>query len=689
MITKELINPRSIVVVGGSNDIFKPGGKVLKNLIDGNFKGELYVTNPKEDLVQGIKCYRSPAELPYIDLAIIAIAAKYIPATVELLAQFKNTKAFIILSAGFSEMSDFEEGKILENEIVDSINNVNGSLIGPNCIGVLTPSYQGVFTLPIPKLDPKGCDFISGSGATACFIMEAGIPNGLTFSRVFSVGNSAQMGVEEILKYMDETFDPEKDSKVKLLYIENIDKPQVLLKHAVSLINKGCKIAAIKAGGSEAGSRAASSHTGAIATSDFAVDTLFRKAGIVRCYGREELIYVASVFMHKELKGENIAIISHAGGPSVMLTDSLSNQGLSVPHIDNPASRELLTKLFPGSSVANPIDFLATGTAEQLGVIIDYVDNEFDEIDAMVVIFGTSGLFSVSNVYEVLDEKMKSCKKPIFPVLPSVLTAKKEVQEFLAKARINFPDEVSLGNSLSKVFNTDSPAELNPKLPKIDTKKIRNIIDNTKSGYISPVEIQNLLDASGIPRVAEAVVDNKNDACKKAGAMGFPVVMKVVGPLHKSDKGGVLLDIKDKSSVETAYDKLMSIENATGVLIQPMLSGTELFLGVKYEEKFGHMILCGLGGIFIEILKDVSASFSPVSEQEATKMIKRLKAYKIFKGTRGQETVNENRFVELITRLSALVEAAPEIIEMDLNPLLGTSENIIAVDARINVLKTQ
>ncbi|MBI9039648.1 MAG: acetate--CoA ligase family protein [Bacteroidales bacterium] len=688
MITEQLINPRSIVVVGGSNDIFKPGGKVLKNLIDGNFKGELYVTNPKEDLVQGIKCFRSPAELPYIDLAIIAIAARFIPATVELLAQFKNTKAFIILSAGFSEMKDFEEGKILENEIVDSINSVNASLVGPNCIGVLTPNYQGVFTLPIPKLDPQGCDFISGSGATACFIMEAGIPNGLTFSRVFSVGNSAQLGVEEILKYMDETFDPEKDSKVKLLYIENIDKPQILLKHAVSLINKGCKIAAIKAGGSEAGSRAASSHTGAIATSDFAVNTLFRKAGIVRCNGREELIYIASIFMHKELIGKNIAIISHAGGPSVMLTDSLSNQGLSVPHIDNPASKELLTQLFPGSSVANPIDFLATGTAEQLGTIIDYVDNKFDEIDAMVVIFGTSGLFTVSDVYAVLDEKMKHCKKPIFPVLPSILTAKKEVQEFLSKGRINFPDEVFLGNSLSKVFNTNAPAELNPRLPKVDTAKIRSIIENTKTGYISPVEIQNLLDAAGIQRVAESVAENKSDAVEKAESIGFPVVMKVVGPLHKSDKGGVFLNIKNKKSVESTFDKLMSIENASGVLIQQMLSGTELFLGVKYEEKFGHMILCGLGGIFIEIIKDVSASFSPVSEKEASDMIKRLKAYKIFKGTRGQQPINENKFIEAITRLSALVEAAPEIIEIDLNPLLGTSENIVAVDARINVLKT-
>ncbi len=685
MITEQLINPKSIVIVGGSNNVKKPGGKVLKNLIDEGFTGDLYVMNPKEETVQGKKCFQSIESLPDVDLAIIAIAARFVPETIKILTEQKNTKAVIILSAGFSEES--EEGRILENQVVELMNNAGGSLIGPNCIGVLTPNYSGVFTRPIPKLDAKGCDFISGSGATACFIMEAGIPNGLTFSRVFSVGNSAQMGVEEILKYMDETFDPEKDSKVKLLYIENIDKPEMLLKHSVSLINKGCKIAAIKAGGSEAGSRAASSHTGAIATSDFAVDTLFHKAGIVRCYGREELICVASVFMHKELKGENIAIISHAGGPAVMLTDSLSNQGLSVPHIDNPAAEELLSKLYPGSSVNNPIDFLATGTAEQLGIIIDYVDNKFDEIDVMVVIFGTPGLFPVSDVYEVLDEKMKSCKKPIFPVLPSILTAEKEVKEFLSMGRINFPDEVSLGNAIVKVFKTDAPAELNPKLPKVDTARIRSIIDNSNTGYISPVEIQDLLDAAGIPCATEAVVNNKNEACNMAENMGFPVVMKVIGPLHKSDKGGVLLNIQNKDSVETAFDKLISIENATGVLIQQMLSGTELFLGVKNEEKFGHMILCGMGGIFIEILKDVSASFSPVSEQEAAKMIKRLKAYKIFKGTRGQEPINENKFIELITRLSALVEAAPEIIEMDLNPLLGTSENIVAVDARINVLR--
>ncbi|TVQ95099.1 MAG: CoA-binding protein, partial [Bacteroidetes bacterium] len=243
MITHQLIYPQSIVVVGGSNDIQKPGGKVLKNLVDGNFAGDLYVTNLKESEVQGIKSYSDPVDLPQVDLAIVAIAARFVPDTIRVLAEQKETRAFIVLSAGFSEES--EEGARLEKEMVDIINSVDGSLIGPNCVGILTPSHHSIFTYPIPRLEEQGCDFISGSGATACFIMEAGIPKGLTFANVFSVGNSAQMGVEEILKYMDETFDPQTSSSVKLLYIETINKPQMLLKHAASLIRKGCRIAAV------------------------------------------------------------------------------------------------------------------------------------------------------------------------------------------------------------------------------------------------------------------------------------------------------------------------------------------------------------------------------------------------------------------------------------------------------------
>ena len=324
MIHSKLLNPQSIVVVGGSDDIQKPGGKVLKNLMDHGYKGQLYVVNPKLDTVQGVKSYHTVEELPEVDLAIMAIAAKYCPHAVDVLANQKNTRGFIIFSAGFHEES--KEGALYEQQIVDTINSVGGSLIGPNCIGMMNTNFAGVFSTPIPTFNPQGIDFISGSGSTALFILDVGIPKGLTFNSVYSVGNSAQIGVEEVLEHMDETFDPATSPRIKLLYIESINKPQKLLKHASSLIRKGCRIAAIKAGSSSAGSRAASSHTGALASSDVAVNALFRKAGIVRCYGREELITVASVLMHPELKGKNIAVITHAGGPAVMLTESFRLQ---------------------------------------------------------------------------------------------------------------------------------------------------------------------------------------------------------------------------------------------------------------------------------------------------------------------------------------------------------------------------
>ncbi len=685
MINEQLLKPKSIVVVGGSDNIHKPGGKVLKNLIDGNFKGNLYVTNPKKDEVQGLKSYKDPKDLPQTDLAILAIAAPFCEETIELLADEKQTRAFIILSAGFSEEN--EEGANIEEAIVEKVNSVGGSLIGPNCIGVLTPDYNGVFTTPIPRLDPKGVDFISGSGATAVFIMESGVSKGLSFSSVWSVGNSAQMGVEEVLKYMDETYDPATSSPVKLLYIENIDKPDMLLKHASSLIRKGCKIAAIKSGGSEAGSRAASSHTGALASSDVAVDALFRKAGIVRCSGREELATVASIFMHPELKGKNIAIITHAGGPAVMLTDSLSNGGLEIPHLEGPKAEALLEKLYPGSAVGNPIDFLATGTAEQLGDIIDACENDFDAIDGMAVIFGSPGLFPVHDVYDLLDEKMKNGKKPIYPILPSVINVKEEIDAFIKKGRINFPDEVVFGDALCKVYHTPEAQEAQIDMPDTDVKRIRKVIDNADNGYISPDEISELLDAAGISHSNDRVVKSEDEAVAFCKEFGYPVVMKVVGPVHKSDVGGVVLNVKDEATVRKEFQRLMQIKDTYAVQMFEMYFGEEIFIGAKREDKFGHMVLCGLGGIFIEVLKDVQTSLAPISKEEAHGMIQRLRSYGIIKGTRGQEGVNEDVLAEQITRVAALVTAAPEIFEMDLNPLLGNAKEVVAVDARIRIEK--
>ena len=679
MINKQLLQPESIVVVGGSNNIHKPGGAIVRNLLEGKYAGELRVINPKEEEVQGIPAIHDVKELPPTDMAILVVAARFCPDYVEYLAKEKQVRAFIIISAGFGE--ETAEGAKLEQRIVDICNQYGCALIGPNCIGLLTRHHHSVFTKPIPHLTPQGVDFISGSGATAVFILESAVSKGLSFNSVWSVGNGRQIGIETVLEYMDENFDAERDSMVKLLYIENIADPDKLLYHATSLIRKGCRIAAIKAGSSESGSRAASSHTGAIASSDSAVEALFRKAGIVRCFSREELTTVGCIFTLPRFNGRNFAIVTHAGGPGVMLTDALSKGGMNVPPLPHDLAEELKEQLLPGSSVANPIDILATGGSEHLAAAIDFCENKLDNIDAIMVIFGTPGLVQLYSIYDVLHKKMLECKKPIFPILPSVNTAGEEVQEFLHKGHVNFSDEVTLATALTQVMRTPAPADQQVTIHGVDVPRIRRIIDGIKEdGYIAPALVHELLDSAGIPTVPELVSTSKQEVADFAERCGYPVVAKVVGPVHKSDVGGVALNIRSRQVLEAEFDRMMQLPEATGVMVQKMLRGTELFIGAKYEERFGHVVLCGLGGIFVEVLKDVSSGLAPLSLAEAQSMIHSLRGYKIIKGTRGQSGINERKYAEIIVRLSTLLRFATEIKEMDINPLLADAENVIAVD---------
>lgn len=658
----------------------------MRNLVSGGYKGTLRIVNPKEDEVQGIKAFHDARELPQTDLAILVVAAKFCPDYVELLAAEKKTRAFIIISAGFGE--ETKEGAVLEQKVLDTCERYGCALIGPNCIGLLTRWHHSVFTKPIPNLNPKGVDFISGSGATAVFILESAVTKGLPFNSVWSVGNGRQIGIESVLEYMDENFDPERDSKVKLLYIENISDSDKLLLHATSLIRKGCRIAAIKAGASESGSRAASSHTGAIASSDSAVEALFRKAGIVRCFSRDELTTVGCIFTLPRFTGKNVAIVTHAGGPGVMLTDALSKGGMNVPPISGKAADELKELLLPGSSVANPIDILATGTPEHLGIAIDFCEKRLDNIDAIMVIFGTPGLVQLYEAYDVLHKKMLECKKPIFPILPSVVTAGPEVSEFLQHGHVNFSDEVVLATALAQIMKTPAPAEQAVNCDGVDVARIRSIIDGIKgNGYIAPKLVNELLGSAGIPTVPEFVGHSKDEVVAFADKCGYPVVAKVVGPVHKSDVGGVTLNVRDGGQLAAEFDRMMKIPDATAVMVQKMIKGTELFIGAKYEPRFGHVVLCGLGGIFVEVLKDVSSGLAPLSYTEAENMIRSLRGYKIIKGTRGQKGLNERKYAEIIVRLSTLLRHATEIKEMDINPLLADENDVVAVDARILVEK--
>ncbi len=687
MIHPKLLNPSNIVIIGASNNIHKPGGKILRNLLDYQFKGELLTVNPRESSIQGIKCYKKIADLPSVDLAILAIPAHNCPDIVKTLAFEKRTRGFIIISANFGETGS--EGKVMEEDIVRTINCVGGTLIGPNCIGLLNHNFAGIFSSPVPPLNPLGIDFVSESGATAVFIIEEGISKGLHFASVFSVGNSPQTGIEEILEYWDESYKKGTSSPTKILYLEKIRNPSKLLKHARSLIIKGCKIAAIKAGNSTAGSRAAASHTGALVCSDAAVNALFQKAGIIRCHSRDELTSVAGILFCKPLHGKNIAIITHAGGPAVMLSDTLEKGDFIIPPTNDSIEKKYLKEsLLTGSSVENPFDILATGTARQLALVIDYCERD-EHINGIVVIFGSPGLSPVHDAFHILNEKIKSGNKPIYPIIPSVINAKNELSEFIASGNIAFPDEVLFGEALSKITQTHQPDLFSETLPftGINKAEIRQIIDNAESGFLSPETAYALLNAANIPCINEFFVHSEEEALIAANQIGFPLVMKVIGPIHKTEVNGVVLNIINIGSVKKEFNRLIKIEKASGVLLSPMIKGFELFIGAEKESGFGHLILCGLGGINMEVLNDTATALTPLSSKEALSMIHSLKSYPLINGYRNQTSIDEYAFAEILTRISIFLQTAPEIKEMDINPLIGINKQIIAVDVRIIIDK--
>ena len=683
MIHPNLLNPQEIAVIGGSDNPNSPGGKILENLLNNHYKGQIYVVNPKKEKVKNLPTYKDVTQLPdKVDMAIIAIAARHVLETVKILTEQKNTRGFIIISAGFSDTG--EQGKQLEHQIVSQIEKYGGSLLGPNNIGLINQNYAGVFTTPVPKLDPKGIDLISGSGATAVFIIEAAMQMGMTFNSVWSVGNSAQIGVEEVLEHLDLTH-TESSPKIKMLYIESIQNPQKLLKHSQSLIQKGCRIVAIKAGSSSAGSRAATSHTGALASSDMAVETLFDKAGILRAYGRNEMIQLAAVLQYQLPVNNRMAIVTHAGGPGVMLTDILEKNGIAVPEIKGEEAEKLKEKLFPGSSIANPIDFLATGTAEHLDEILKAVENDFDQIDASAVIFGSPGLFQVYEVYDVLMHHIQNGKKPIYPILPSVVNVADEIAYFHQKGFAGFPDEVLFGQAFAKAFyHLKKMRERDFDIQKGHQIPFHSNKNTFKKGYLSPQEAYHLLKSFDLPVVEEAVFTNIEEALKFAREK-FPVVLKVVGILHKSDVNGVRLNIQNEADFKKHFFELTQIPGAKGVLVQAQKKGMELFVGVKKEKDFGHLILFGMGGIYIEVLKDFQSILAPVNKTEIRQKLQQLKMYPLLKGTRGQEGIDIDAFIDIIQKVSDLVMTYPEIVEMDLNPVLATGKELFVVDSRIKM----
>ncbi len=685
MLHPKLINPRSIAVIGGSDNTESIGGSVLKNLIDEQYTGALFVVNPKKDKVQEQICLKKVSDLPQIDLAIIAIPAFDILEVVKELLETKETKAFIVFAAGFAELD--EQGLLMQHKLTSLISDAGASLLGPNNIGLINENYAGIFTKPIPKITKNGVDFISASGATAVFTIEVAQQMGLTFSSLYSVGNSAQIGVEEVLEHLDHTYINGTSSPVKMLYIEGVKNPKKLLKHSLSLGRKGCSILALKSGNTEKGKAAAASHTGAMVNSNDFIEALLKKAGIIRCHSRHELVTCAALLQITKRRPSNFAIITHAGGPAVILTDTLSSHGIKVPDLNNAHRKNLEQMLHPGAATKNPIDILATGNAKQLDEVISYCEKEIDEIDGIIIIFGSPGLGQIRDAFEVIHKKSKECRKSIYPVLPSVINAQEAIQDFISKGNRAFNDEYQLGSCLGKIIH--SKAINNPEVPVSDANepKIKELIHSFEDGFLNPSQVYELLTTAHIKMAKQVLVKTESDLLEAARSLTYPVVQKVVGPLHKSDQQGVITSVLNITELMHNFRKLIKQKGVKAVLIQEMISGKEVCIGSKYEAGFPPLILCGAGGIYIEALNDMSTGLVPIDLKEARNMVDDLRINTILKGIRGEPKCNLESFYKAIENVSNLLSNAPEIVELDINPLMISEKDIIAVDARVRIKK--
>jgi acetyltransferase len=678
----KLLEPKSIAVIGASEDVTKPGGRLTLNILTKGFPGNLYLVNPKGGMIQGVKAYTSIAELPEApDLALIGVPAKFVRDSLQQLAD-KGAKIVVVLSAGFGEQG--AEGKAEEKALAEIATSHNMLLLGPNCSGVMTYAHASKFTGVALELVKGGIDFISGSGATVDFLAEHAMRRGLKFNSFLTVGNSAQSGVPDVMDIYDAGHRPD-SPKVMITYQESIVNPQKFLKASRSLNKKGVLIAGIKAGTTQAGSRAAASHTGAMATNDTAVQALFDKAGVIRVQSRQELIDVAAILtlVKGKANGRRVAIVTDAGGPGVMLCDELSQLGFEVPHFKETTRQKLAEVLPAGAGTGNPVDTLPTSGAENLDKVLDIlIKEEKDQIDYIVLMNGDAGMMDNRALYRVAKKYIDSSPIPVIPSYVSVLSSEEPLKMFRELGGCYFEDEVDLARALGRVVNRPRIYEPETSAAGYDKKKIAGLLEGCH-GALTPQVTREVLQAAGIRFPGQ--IELTDIAGLKSIPFAFPWVLKVMGPLHKSDVGGVRVGIKDLAEAEKVWDELLMIKDATGVLVQQMVKGTEVIIGANREPGYGHLVAFGLGGIYTEALKDVNFALAPLANEEAGRLIQSIRSLALLKGVRGEPGMDLDTLRDILIRISLLVTDFPSIQELDLNPVKGYGKDIFTVDARVLV----
>ncbi|MGD9193269.1 MAG: acetate--CoA ligase family protein [Desulfobacterales bacterium] len=690
---ESLFRPKSAAVIGASSKELSIGNRVIKNLIDFGFKGEIYPINPKADEIRGIKAFKSIMDCPDgIDVVHMVIPAKFVPQAMEDCGK-KGVKNVIINSGGFSEIGP--EGEAIEKEFLASAQKYGIRVMGPNCQGVINTdpdvrSYTN-FTFTMP--DPGFISIVALSGGVAEVIHQAFSQMGVGTRIYASNGNACDVTIPDIIRYLGD----DDGTRVIVTYVEGLRDATTFLKVAKEVAAKK-PILAMKAGRTMEGARAAASHTGGLAKEDIATDLIFKKAGILSFRDEGELIQAAAAFASQPVPtGNRVGIITNTGGPAVIATDVMVAAGLTLPPLSQKTQTVLTEALFPEASVNNPVDVLATGPASHYRSCLDAM-MEDDNFDCVFVNFVTPFFVDNESIAKEIVEVSKQQKKPIVCNLMTDRRQWTEVVKILQDGGVPcyaLPGEAARAMSALVQYNKIRSRSIGEvkAFTDVDLSAAKKILDVAKSAGKSSLgaeEVYAILSAYNIPVADWRMAANAEEALNAANDIGYPVVIKADAEsvVHKSDMGGVAVDLQDGTAVSAAVESMRKAISAKDLrfFVQKYIpEGLELIMGAKAEEGLGHALMFGLGGIYVEIMKDVVFSLTPVASGEAAEMIASIKGAPLLEGIRGQKGVNREKLIEIIQRLSQLLTDLPAIQEMDLNPLIANGDHVVAVDARISV----
>ena len=694
----KIMKPKSIAVIGASTKPKTIGSEIMQRLRDYKFNGKIYPVNPKGGIIEGFQAYTSINEVPEeVDLAVIVVNAKFVLDTIDQCHQ-KGIKGLCIITAGFKETG--KEGAELEKQLLQKVRDYGMRCVGPNCLGVLNTNdnvkMDATFAESLPVKGDIG--FVSQSGALGGGILNILKDLNLGFAQFVSIGNQADINAETMLEYWEN----DDDVKQILLYMESIQNPQNFRKLA-SRITKKKPILALKAGRSAAGASAASSHTGSLAGADKAAAALLKQSGVIREFSLKNLFANAKAFSNCPIpKGNRVAIITNSGGPGIMATDAVCESGMQMAKITDETKEKLRSFLPSAASVKNPIDMIASAPIEHYKQTLETVLQD-ENVDMIAVIYlPFLGLKDIDVAQALMEIKAKNPQKPIIGVFMTT----SDFFTKIANMNVNMPFYMYAEEAAEAMTRLDEQRQWMEKpqgsIPtyNVDKAKVETIIKNSlKEGraQLTTLESIDVLEAYGIRACKYGLATNEEEVAKLGNEIGYPVVMKMTSKTtsHKTDVGGVVVNIKDEAQLRNEYKALLQrleakglLDGLEGVIIQEMVKGSrEMVCGIATDPQYGPMIMFGLGGVFVEVMKDVTFRIAPLTDNDAMDMIKSVKAYKLLEGARGTTPAQIGQIQETLLRLSQLVNDFKFIDELDINPLLiseKTGEGI-AVDGRIKV----